>query len=222
MPSDAPTGPRQPWRFDFLGGRLCLDFANTVSGKRVVDERDHLGGYEELVAWGQQAGAITEAYGRRLLAEARRRPADAAATFRDAIALREAIHGAFLAFAQEAAPRQGDLDAISAWLGKALSQRRIRRGGDCCVLGWNEPSDALDAVLWPVVASAAELLVTGADLERVRVCGLYEDDECGWLFVDETKSHTRRWCAMKGCGNRAKARRHYQRAKEKAGEPGSR
>jgi predicted RNA-binding Zn ribbon-like protein len=220
MTKDALTGSPAPWAHERLGGRLCLDFANTVGGKRAVNARDHLGSYEALLSWGQEAGAVSEAYGRRLLAEARRRPEDAAATLRDALALREAVYRVFLAFAQEEAPRQADLDAVSAWLGRALSQRRLRRGASCCELGWNEPPDALDAVLWPVVASAAELLVSGGELPQVRVCGLYEADECGWLFVDETKSHTRRWCSMKDCGNRAKARRHYQRAKEKAGEGG--
>ncbi len=211
-----PTPRGTEWRFELLGGRLCLDFANTVSGKRVVDERDHLDGYPALVSWGWQAGTLSEAQARRLLAEARRRPADADATFREAIALREAIYRTFLAFALGSSPRQADLDAISASLGRALSHRRLCRGGACCELGWEEPPDALDAMLWPVVTSAAELLVSSSDLERVRVCGLYEADECGWLFVDDTKSHTRRWCSMKDCGNRAKARRHYQRARGRA------
>lgn len=213
MSEETPKGTE--WRFELLGARLCLDFANTVSGKRVVDERDHLDGYPALVSWGRQVGAVSDAHARRLLAEARRRPSEAQAAFQAAIELREAIYRTFLAFALGSQPRQADLDAISAWLGRALSHRRLRRGGACCELGWEEPPEALDAVLWPVVASAAELLVSSPDLERVRVCGLYEADECGWLFVDETKSHTRRWCSMKDCGNRAKARRHYQRARER-------
>jgi predicted RNA-binding Zn ribbon-like protein len=213
MSEEAPKGTE--WRFELLGARLCLDFANTVSGKRVVDERDHLDGYPALVSWGRQAGAVSDPHARRLLAEARRRPSEAQAAFRAAIELRETIYRTFLAFAQGSQPRQADLDAISGWLGRALSHRRLRRGGACCELGWEEPLDALDAVLWPVVASAAELLVASPDLERVRVCGMYQADECGWLFVDETKSHTRRWCSMKDCGNRAKARRHYQRARER-------
>ncbi|HET6412803.1 MAG TPA: ABATE domain-containing protein [Anaeromyxobacter sp.] len=211
MNEETPKGSE--WQFELLGGRLCLDFANTVSGKRVVDERDHLDGYEALVSWGRQAGAISEAQARRLLSEARRRPADAAAVFNAAIGLREAIYRTFLSFAQGSSPRQADLDAVSACLGRALSHRRLRRAGACCEIAWEEKPEALDAMLWPVVASAAELLVSGRDLERVRVCGLYEADECGWLFVDDTRSHTRRWCSMKDCGNRAKARRHYQRAR---------
>jgi predicted RNA-binding Zn ribbon-like protein len=202
-------------RFELAGGRLCLDFANTVSDIRGgPGERDRLPDYRVLVSWARQAGAIGEAQARGLLAEARRRPGDAAAVHREAISLREAIYRTFLAFAHGEEPPRADLEALSAALGRALSHRRILRGGErCCALGWEDRAGALDSPLWPVAASAAELLVSGEDLPRVRVCGLFESGECGWLFVDETRSHTRRWCSMKDCGNRAKARRHYQRAR---------
>ncbi len=209
--SEAPTGTE--WEFELRGGRLCLDFANTVSGIRGVHPRERLDDYAGLVSWGRQAGAISEPLAKRLAAEARRRPTDAEAAFRDAIALREAIFGVFLAFAQDREPRKADLEVVNAALGRALSHRRIQRGDGCCTMKWEEVPGALDAVVWPVAASAAELLVSGDDLARVRVCGLYDSRECGWLFVDQTKSHTRRWCSMKDCGNRAKARRHYQKVK---------
>jgi predicted RNA-binding Zn ribbon-like protein len=208
------TPPGTAWQFELTGGRLCLDFANTVSGTREWDARDRLRDYPTLVSWGRQAGALSEPQARRALAEARRRPADAEAAFREAIAIREAIYRCFLAFAQGREPRAGDLEILSAALGRALAHRRIQRGAErCCALGWDDAPGALDAVLWPVVASAAELLVSGDELARVRVCGLYDSKECGWLFLDETKSHTRRWCSMKDCGNRAKARRHYRRVR---------
>jgi predicted RNA-binding Zn ribbon-like protein len=47
----------------------------------------------------------------------------------------------------------------------------------------------------------------------VRVCAA---EDCGWLFLDTSKNHTRRWCSMKSCGNRAKARRHYNKEKTQA------
>jgi predicted RNA-binding Zn ribbon-like protein len=45
----------------------------------------------------------------------------------------------------------------------------------------------------------------------VRECS---GDTCGWLFVDTSRNHSRRWCDMEDCGNRAKARRHYLRRKQ--------
>lgn len=213
----APAATSPEWQFELLGGRLCLDFANTVSGMRGGDARDHLGDYAALLSWGLQTGAVEEPRARTLLAHARKRPGEAGAVFRDAIALREAIHAIFRAFAEEKEPAQDDLDLLSRALGRALAHRRIRRGGGaCCALGWDESGTDLDAVLWPVVASAAELLVSGEELSLLRICGMHESGECGWLFLDETRNHTRRWCSMKDCGNRAKARRHYQRASGKA------
>jgi predicted RNA-binding Zn ribbon-like protein len=56
--------------------------------------------------------------------------------------------------------------------------------------------------------SAADLL-TRAD-RRVRRCA---NEACLWLFIDESKAGTRRWCDMSSCGNRAKSRRHYLKTK---------
>jgi len=59
-----------------------------------------------------------------------------------------------------------------------------------------------------VARSAAELL-TSDNVDRVREC---EDDRgCGYLFIDQSKNRSRRWCSMESCGNRAKARRYYAR-----------
>jgi predicted RNA-binding Zn ribbon-like protein len=44
----------------------------------------------------------------------------------------------------------------------------------------------------------------------VRRCA---SDACLWLFIDESKAGTRRWCDMSSCGNRAKSRRHYLKSK---------
>src|SRR5712691_12943878 len=60
-----------------------------------------------------------------------------------------------------------------------------------------------DPILTPVVRAAVELL-TSADITRVRTCA---DGACAWLFLDTTRSRTRRWCDMKSCGNRSKVRR---------------
>jgi predicted RNA-binding Zn ribbon-like protein len=60
-------------------------------------------------------------------------------------------------------------------------------------------------MLWPIAQSAADLM-TSDKRNSVRQCGA---DDCAWLFLDESRNHSRRWCDMKTCGNRQKARRHY-------------
>ena len=60
-------------------------------------------------------------------------------------------------------------------------------------------------------------LLTDAELQRVRQCA---GDPCGWLFYDTSRNRRRRWCTMEGCGNRAKARRYYQRRRGTAATGG--
>jgi len=206
-----PTGTPE-YAFDLSAGHPCLDFVNTVSGDRQAEPRERLHGYGELLAFARQSGAIDAAHARRLLAEARGRPADADAVHREAIAVREALFRVLDAAAEKRAPPGEDLARISAFVGRSLGHRRLERGEQGYALGWEDAPEALDAPLWRVAASAAELLTSGAVLERVRVCGLHETHECSWLFVDATRARTRRWCSMTSCGNKAKARRHYARS----------
>jgi predicted RNA-binding Zn ribbon-like protein len=197
--------------FELSGGNLALDFVNTVGGMRGVKPREFLQNYGALLEFTRQAGALPERQAARLALEARRRPDEAAAVLRAAIDLREALYRIFLDVAGGRAPRPTDREALNAALAAALPHRRIVEREGALVLDW-EDSTAPEAVLWPLVDAAVTLLVSG-DLVRVRVCGMFHDEECSWLFVDRTKARTRRWCSMKDCGNRAKARRHYAKCK---------
>jgi predicted RNA-binding Zn ribbon-like protein len=86
---------------------------------------------------------------------------------------------------------------------------RVIRNESGFTWGWDKQSDALDRMLWPVARSAADLL-TSDHLNRVHQCG---GKDCTWLFVDTSRNHSRQWCDMGDCGNRAKARRFYQRTR---------
>ncbi|MEJ3658354.1 CGNR zinc finger domain-containing protein [Actinomycetes bacterium KLBMP 9759] len=46
---------------------------------------------------------------------------------------------------------------------------------------------------------------------RLRPCA---NDECHLFLLDRSRPNTARWCSMKVCGNRLKARRHYQRSQQ--------
>jgi len=54
-------------------------------------------------------------------------------------------------------------------------------------------------------------LLTSDRLSAVRECAA---DDCAWLFLDESRNRSRRWCDMKVCGNRQKARLHYHRSQK--------
>ncbi len=198
-------------RFDLSGGDLALDFVNTLGGMRGVRPNEHLHGYGDLLAFARQAGALSEDTANALLREAQRQPTEADDRLGEAKALREVLYRLFLATATCEPARDEDLAILNRALGGALAHRRLVVADGTWAMGW-ETTTSLEAPLWPILEAAAALLVS-PDLSRVRVCGMYDDHECSWIFVDRTKARTRRWCSMKECGNRAKARRHYARCK---------
>ena len=194
---------------EMLGGMLCLDFANTVGDHLSDRPSDYLANYQDLVAWSQRAGILGSRAAQQLLDEAAQHPAAATAVFHRAVALREAIYRIFASVAADGSPKTADLDLLNEALANALQHARVvstRRG-----FRWDWSDEiALDRIIWPVARSTADLLTSG-NLDRVSQCS---DAVCGWLFIDTSKNHSRRWCSMGGCGNRAKARRHYERTRK--------
>jgi len=190
-----------------LGERLSLDFANTADWHASDQPVETLTSYSELVVWSQQAGILDKSKLQRLLEKAAGQPTGADAILARAVVLREAIYGIFSAISHGAQPFEADLSVFNGELAGALSRSQIVLTKEGFAWDWTD-EDALDQMLWPVAQDAADLL-TGGDLHRVGQCA---DDKCGWLFFDTSRNHSRRWCSMKDCGNRAKARRHYQRS----------
>ena len=103
-----------------------------------------------------------------------------------------------------------DFAALKAALAAAPPRRQL--DGSDGRYGWTleRLRPALPDLLAPVLWSAGDLLVN-AERRRIRQCA---NEKCQWLFLDESKSGTRRWCDMTSCGNRAKAQRHYSKLKQ--------
>ncbi len=203
----APFNP-DPIDRKLIAGELCLDFANTADWHASDNPTELLRSYGDLVTWSQRAGLVDAPAARRLLRESRRRPDDAAAVLKRGIAVREAIYGIVLALLQQRRPTACDLEAFNCEMSMAFQHGRVVPGPQGLSWGWDSGNRDLEAVLWPILRSARELL-TSERQARIGQCA--DDRGCGWLFLDTTKNHSRRWCAMEDCGNRAKARRHYQR-----------
>jgi len=195
-------------KFDLSGGNLCLDFANTVSHRKQPEQKqDNLTGYDDLVLFAREAGVVAPQLAGQLLEVAAMRPQVRAATFKAAIKLREAIYQVFAAVARSRAPRKRDIKLIEEMASQAMTHRRLVPGGGKYRWEWKcDKNESLSYVLWPIAASAAELL-TSDRVTQVREC---EAKTCAWLFLDQTRNHSRRWCDMSACGNREKARRHYE------------
>jgi predicted RNA-binding Zn ribbon-like protein len=66
---------------------------------------------------------------------------------------------------------------------------------------------AIDGVIGRLIAIISESQQNGT-WDRLKCCDL---PTCGWAFYDSTRSRTKRWCSMKTCGSRHKAREYYKR-----------
>ena len=194
-------------QFDLCGGHLALDFANTVSGLQTGSPIERIPAYPELVAFAHQTGVVTAGQAASLLGRGRRDPEAAAGAHGRAVALRDALYRLFAAVARRADPALDDLETLDRELG------RLCIGADLSI-AWRDPPDTADGFVGAIVHAAVLLLTAPAERDRVRLC---EAPDCQWLFYDSSRNRSRRWCDMRQCGNRMKARRHYARARERAG-----
>jgi predicted RNA-binding Zn ribbon-like protein len=193
-----------------LGGRLCVDFVNTVD-PRDPPGHDYLPDYPALIDWAESAEvAGREAVGRDVINRARAAASvaieQAAEVQREAISLRETVYRVLRASAERRPPDGADAERLRAAAADLQRHRLLQVAGLRWQWAWSA-ADPLRLPLWIILADAVDLL-TGADQARLRACA---GEDCGWLFVDGSKNHSRRWCSMRGCGNRSKTQRHYQR-----------
>ena len=188
-----------------VGGNLALDFANTQSGPPGGEpDVESLAGYEDLVAWAVRVGVIGSPDADRLVRYARRHPREAEAAFERAEALRNRIFTIFASISDDAPPPADALARLRDEEAEALAHAALSAAPGGFAWTWSRPGD-LDGLRWPIVHAAASLMTAGP-LERVKSCG-----GCRYLFLDETKNGSRRWCSMAECGTRAKMRRFVAR-----------
>lgn len=200
-----------------IGGRLCLDFVNTVQGRvgggtrrgkdyagRIVGER--LLSYDALLRWSAAAGVLTAQEAAALARKAQAHPARAARVLGRAQLVREALYRIFKSAIEGWRPAPGDLATFNRELRHARGRERLV-ATPRFDWTWDVVPGALDRMLWPVVRSAADLLTSG-DVERLGQC---PGEECGWLFLDTSRSRRRQWCDMADCGTLAKVRRFREK-----------
>ena len=201
------------WTDDhFVGERFCLDFVNTYNGYNADPEEkeqmpafaDFLGwlGYaqtrdREETGWVIDFGEVDEDLQARLMCDVRK--------------LRRNLFEVFDAFSNNRQPEMCHIGAIYETLANTVMfvepiEKPRDLAGPANKVRIMKPM----GLLYPVAHSAARLLVEDC-LCYIKECA---DETCEWVFLDCSKNHKRRWCDMKSCGNRAKARRHYQAKKQ--------
>jgi predicted RNA-binding Zn ribbon-like protein len=184
----------------FFGGRICLDFANTVDWRTSDDPQELLPDYTSWLAWSRTRHTLARATLENLQVRADRDAAAALMALQQAQALRKEIWTLAEALRQREPVR---LTLLNRLLTQLPAQPRLI--SDAGRLVHELPGESLEEPLRPVIWSLTALL-TSDDAARVGHC---QGQGCGWFFVDESPNHTRRWCASEVCGNRERARRAY-------------
>jgi predicted RNA-binding Zn ribbon-like protein len=202
------AGTQSKFVFDLSGGNLALDFANTVSKRPTPEAKERLNQYRDLLSFGNQSGLYPPRAFERLYAMAAAAPDLAERVLREGIRLREALFAIFSAVADKSLVPANALALLTMAAQNVTSHGRLVHKGGRFQWEWIGMDSSLESVLWPVTRAAADLLLS-EELTNLRIC---DSDACAWLFLDKTKNHRRRWCDMKSCGNRVKAKRHYERA----------
>ncbi|MEV4118680.1 ABATE domain-containing protein [Micromonospora sp. NPDC049645] len=196
-------------RMRLVGGNLALDFTNTRAGPPVGSpDDDVLTGYPELVAWGVYAGALSEPEAEVSRRLSRDDPDGAHAAFTRSLRIRDDLDEVFRAVAAGQSPSGSVLARLRDDEADALGHARLDRAS---TFEWTWRDDqTLARPLRPVVHAAVQLLTTGA-LHRIKGCR-----GCRFLFHDESKNRSRRWCSMDDCGTSEKIRRYVAARRTRA------
>jgi predicted RNA-binding Zn ribbon-like protein len=199
-----PSEPSPITSLRLVGGNPALDFVNTVT-KRFTDRPiDFLPDFACLMAWGLHSGVLDEeehAAGIRAGQHAH----TAVRVCARALRLREALFRSFSDRVDGLDLSDDAVEVLNRELARAAQTWRLV--GDGGAVRWHWPVGDPALVLARLAVASAELL-TREESTLVRRCAGAEHG-CAWLFVDHSRGGRRRWCSMEVCGNRAKARVHY-------------
>jgi predicted RNA-binding Zn ribbon-like protein len=189
--------------------QLALDFANTRGWHESDNPEELLNTYRDVVKWCEQSGVLDSKEAAHLLETGNHRVSATRELLHGAITLRKSLYRIFSAVATKIPPQDIDIDTLNEHLAKVMAETRLVYMSQRFILHQARRNEAFHFMLDPVVRSAADLLLSD-EVGRIKKCA---DQSCGWLYIDGSKNRSRKWCDMKDCGNRAKARRHYQRVR---------
>lgn len=189
-----------------LAGHPALDFCNTLAGWNSAEPREYLVSYAHLAVWAREEGLVARSTATRLCQDAELDPSGANSEIERARALRGALYAVCTDPGADAAWGLvgGEAHAAAA---AALLVRYAPAGRR-----WLIPDESGLAKPVLELARAAGDLLASENLDHVGRC---PGAGCGWLFLDPRGR--RRWCTMAVCGNRAKAQRHAERARQAGG-----
>jgi predicted RNA-binding Zn ribbon-like protein len=197
-----------PEPFKLHAGHPALELVNTLDMRFTAQIVDLIPTYKDLLRLTAQLQLLTteqaRKLGRTVSEEEARRVLASTAELREALA--KLLYGRI----DGTSVPGGQLKILERQFHAASLHRRLVAGESYLEWSWSGVERRAEIPLWMLAQAASDLLVS-SDAELIKDCG---DPTCRWLFLDVSKNHTRRWCDMKTCGNRMKARRHQARVQE--------
>ncbi|HEY8717858.1 CGNR zinc finger domain-containing protein [Pengzhenrongella sp.] len=191
---------------ELIGGHPALDLVNTVSWRRDDERRrDNLVDLPALLGWCLRVDLLDPSAAADVSELGARDQTSAQRVLDEVRDLREQL-AAVLAPLTDTPPSGivGVIPAaLRAHLIDAIAVSDLVGSPARWRLAARRPAD-----LPRVLALQALDLLQSPEVHRLRRCA---GPGCGWLFLDRTRSNTRRWCSSGDCGNRDRARRHYAR-----------
>lgn len=193
-----------------VGGEISIDFINTVHRYDKEEEADELKDYKILLDWLLLSETINTDQYKKFKSAAKNNPEKAEHALKKAQEIRRALFKVLLSHAHKDKVDQKNLDILGEFWKEAHAHATFiskNEGGS-----WKFEIDKTDlmSVIYPIIDNAV-ILLQSKDVGKIRLC---ESSNCTWLFLDRSKNHSRRWCQMEICGNREKAKRHYNKQKQ--------
>ena len=188
--------------FQLVAGHPVLDLVNTLDWRfRETGPEELLSTYSDLLGFAEQAALLTTRQARLICrGTGNNAAAKALQATKD---LREALSKILYSIVDDQTPPAAAIKKLNHHIQAAQAKRTLRWSQGNIELSWRDSKTNPQLPAWLLAQSATDLL-TGETTEKIRAC---DNPDCRWLFLDTSKNHSRRWCDMRVCGNRMKARR---------------
>ena len=194
-----------PEPFKLHAGHPALELVNTLDLRFSANAVELIPAYSDLLRLTAQLRLLTADQARKLTRTIDAK--DAQRVLASTVELREALAAVLYGRMDGGKPPAAQVETLEKYFHAAALHRRLLAANSHLVWTWSGAEQQAEIPLWKLAQAASDLLVS-SDAQRIKDCG---DPTCRWLFLDLSKNHTRRWCDMKTCGNRMKARRHQAR-----------
>jgi predicted RNA-binding Zn ribbon-like protein len=196
-------------KFYLVGNNLSVDFVNTRIRENGAP-KELLESFDDLIAWAAMANLSNLSQAKALLQDWGGRP-KAAQVLKLALKFRETLREMILDAERGAAIKPAVIEAINMVMKAENGYAEVVRTEEGFEKRFRADFSDPGQLLAPIAEAAADLLCYG-NLAYLKKC---EGADCILHFYDTTKNHSRRWCNMAACGNRAKAAAFYQRQSKK-------